>query len=117
MTIGENIRTKRKQKGMTLEELSHFVGVSRQTISRYENNIIAVPYDNIIKLASALNCSPAYLMGWEEEPDIPNHPDILPIETKKSPLSAQWRVVNRFMRKKILKPMSLLARKSKLMRP
>lgn len=86
MTIGENIRNKRKQKGMTLEELSHFVGVSRQTISRYENNIIAVPYDNIMKLAAALNCSPAYLMGWEEEPDIPDHPDIFPINTKKIPI-------------------------------
>ena len=67
MTIGENIREKRKQKKMTLEELSRFAGVSRQTLSRYENNIIAVPNDRIELIASALETSPAVLMGWDTE--------------------------------------------------
>lgn len=67
MTIGENIREKRKHKKMTLEELSRFAGVSRQTLSRYENNIIAVPNDRIELIASALETSPAVLMGWDTE--------------------------------------------------
>lgn len=67
MSIGERIRLKRKQKGMTLEELSCFVGVSRQTLSRYENNIIAVPSDRMELIAAALGTTPAYLMGWDAD--------------------------------------------------
>lgn len=67
MTIGDNIREKRKQKKMTLEELSRFAGVSRQTLSRYENGIIAVPNDRIELIAKALETSPAVLMGWDTE--------------------------------------------------
>ena len=67
MTIGRNIYHARKLSGMTLEELSKHIGISRQTLSRYENGIIGnIPSDRIEKIAIALNVSPAQLMGWEE---------------------------------------------------
>ena len=72
MSIGTNIREKRKQKKMTLEELSRFAGVSRQTLSRYENVIIAVPNDRIEAIAKALDTSPAILMGWDKETESTN---------------------------------------------
>lgn len=84
MSIGERIRLKRKQKSMTLEELSRFVGVSRQTLSRYENNIIAVPSDRMELIATALDTTPAYLMGWDYE-DL-SYKGILPIKTKSVPM-------------------------------
>ena len=67
MSIGDNIRNRRKQKKMTLEELSLFAGVTRQTLSRYENGIIAVPKDRIESIAKALETNPAVLMGWNVE--------------------------------------------------
>lgn len=67
MSIGDNIRNRRKQKKMTLEELSLFAGVTRQTLSRYENGIIAVPKDRIELIAKALETNPAVLMGWNVE--------------------------------------------------
>lgn len=67
MGIGENIRLRRKQLGMTLEEVAAKVGVSRQTMSRYETGVIGnIPSDKIEKLALALETTPAYLMGWTE---------------------------------------------------
>lgn len=67
MTIGRNIYHARKLSGMTLDELSKHIGISRQTLSRYENGIIGnIPSDRIEKIAIALNVSPAQLMGWEE---------------------------------------------------
>lgn len=84
MSVGERIRLKRKQKGMTLEELSRFVGVSRQTLSRYENNIIAVPSDRMELVATALDTTPAYLMGWDDEGL--SYKGILPIKTKSVPM-------------------------------
>ena len=65
MTIKDNIKLLRQQKGMTLEELGKNVGVSKQTIQRYENGQIAnVPYDKVVALAKVLGVSAAELMGW-----------------------------------------------------
>lgn len=63
--IHKNIYNFRKKQNMTMEELGKRIGVSKQTISRYENGeISSIPYDKIILLAEALNCNPAELMGW-----------------------------------------------------
>ena len=67
MGIGENIRYYRGKAAMTLEELSKLVGVSRQTLSRYETGIIGnIPSDKIEALAYALQTTPAALMGWDD---------------------------------------------------
>jgi repressor LexA len=53
---------------MTLEELAKFVGVSKQTIQRYEiGQITNIPSDRIEKMANALSVSPSELMGWKTE--------------------------------------------------
>lgn len=77
MGLRENIRNKRKASGMTLEDLAKQVGTSRQTIQRYESGVISnIPSDKIEKMANAFGCSPADLMGWEEEKEENN---IIPI--------------------------------------
>lgn len=64
MTISQNIKRRRQEVHMTLEEVAKIVGVSRQTIQRYESGIIAsIPSDKIEKLAVALRTTPAYLMS------------------------------------------------------
>ena len=69
MSIGENIHRRRIELGMTLEEVSKQVGVSRQTLSRYETGVIGnIPSDKIEALAKALRSTPAYIMGWDGEP-------------------------------------------------
>lgn len=68
MGLKENIKSKRLELNMTLEELANKVGISRQTIQRYESGVISnIPSDKIEKLAEALECSPAFLMGWEQK--------------------------------------------------
>lgn len=68
MTIGDRLRLCRKEEQKTLDEVAAVVGISRQTMSRYETGIIGnIPSDKIELLAKALNVSPAYLMGWEDK--------------------------------------------------
>lgn len=68
MDMGQKIKTLREQNDMTLEELGNKVGVGKSTVRKWENGMIAnMRRDKIAKLADALGCSPAYLMGWEEE--------------------------------------------------
>ena len=65
MALKDNLKSKRTEKGLTLDEVATKVGVSRQTIQRYESGVISnIPSDNIEKLASALDTTPAELMGW-----------------------------------------------------
>lgn len=67
MGLKENIKAKRIEKHMTLEELACKVGVSRQTIQRYESGTISnIPSDKIELMAKALETTPAYLMGWSD---------------------------------------------------
>lgn len=67
MDIGQRIKALREEKGMTLEELGKKVGVGKSTVRKWETGIIAnMRRDKIAKIADALETSPAYLMGWEE---------------------------------------------------
>ena len=63
--IGKRLKELRKEKGLTLEELAERIGTSKQTIHRYENGIITnIPHEKIEALATALDVTPAHLMGW-----------------------------------------------------
>lgn len=65
MTKGERIRTKREELKISQTDLANSVGISKQTLYKYENNIVTnIPSDIIEKLANKLLCSPAYIMGW-----------------------------------------------------
>ena len=67
MGLKENIKAKRTECQMTLEELADKVGVSRQTIQRYESGTISnIPSDKIELMATALHTTPSYLMGWSD---------------------------------------------------
>ncbi|MCY7565664.1 MULTISPECIES: LexA family protein [Bacillus] len=66
MTVGERIRSRRKQLGMTVDQLADRLGKNRATVYRYESNEIDnMPLTVLEPLAKALNVTPAYLMGWE----------------------------------------------------
>lgn len=69
MTIGERISTRRKELGLTAENLAEKLGISRATMYRYESGEIEkIPVTMLEPLAKALNTNPAYLMGddWTE---------------------------------------------------
>jgi len=69
MNMGEKIYKLRKEKGLTLEQLGDMVGVGKSTVRKWENGMIAnMKRNKIIEVAKALNTTPAYLMGWEEDP-------------------------------------------------
>lgn len=71
MTMGEQIKQLRLERNMTLEELGNKVGVGKSTVRKWENGMIAnMRRDKIAKLASALDVSPAYLMGWEQSNEV-----------------------------------------------
>ena len=90
ISIGKRIKEKREQRQMTLDELSKLVGVTRQTLSRYETGVINnIPSDMIESIASALRTTPAQLMGWDDDGkfDVFSLPGVMPVpRTVKKPL-------------------------------
>ena len=78
MTTGERIKERRKELGMSAEELAVKVGVSSATMYRYEKGEIEkVPGDILFKIGEALYVSPRYLMGWENKETDPEKDDTL----------------------------------------
>ncbi len=68
-TIGRNIQERRKALGLTQEELADKMGYkSKSSINKIELGINDIPQSKIVLFAEALQTSPAYLMGWNEEP-------------------------------------------------
>ena len=69
--FSERLKKRRKELGLTQEELADKVNTTKQTIYKYENEVVTnIPSDRIKELAKALDTTPAYLMGWEERTQI-----------------------------------------------
>lgn len=69
MTINERIRARRKELGLSTDDIASRVNKDRATIYRYESSqIYKMPVSIIEPLAAALDCTPAYLMGWVDDP-------------------------------------------------
>lgn len=70
MTVGERIKEIREKSGMSQVEFADKINVSKQTLYKYENNLITnIPSDKIEASAKLCGVSPAYLMGWEPVSD------------------------------------------------
>lgn len=67
MTTGERIYSLRKQRSMTIDDLCAKVGVSKSTISSWENNVSSIRDKYLIPLADALGTTPTHLLGYDED--------------------------------------------------
>ncbi len=68
--FGLRMKSLRKQKGLTQEQLGDMVGVSKDAISRYESNTQTPSLERVRRIALVLNTSVDYLLGLENEPVI-----------------------------------------------
>ena len=65
--FGENLKTLRKQKGFSQEELATRLHVVRQTISKWEKNLSVPDADTLIRLTEVLEVSVSELLGAKIE--------------------------------------------------
>ena len=70
--IIKRIKDRRLELGYSFQDLAEKTNMSKSTLQRYETGAIKnVPLDRLEVLAKALDVTPAYLMGWEENEE--NH--------------------------------------------
>ncbi len=65
--IVERIKSRRQVLNLSFQDLANLTGMSKSTLQRYESGAIKnIPLSKVEILASALQTTPEYLMGWEE---------------------------------------------------
>ena len=67
MKIGDRIKHRRIELGMSQDELARRLGYrSRSSINKIEKDASGLPQTKIAAIASVLQTTPSYIMGWEE---------------------------------------------------
>ena len=66
VTVNERLKDLRSETHLKLGEFSSLVGLSKSTISDYEQDGNTVPFDYIIKVAKVCNVSTDYIAGLSE---------------------------------------------------
>lgn len=61
--IGNRLKQRRVQLGLTQQQLADIIGAKKNTISNYECNISSPSEDIILRLMDALKCDANYLYG------------------------------------------------------
>jgi repressor LexA len=88
MNIGERIKERRKELGLTADQVADRLGIDRSTVFRYERGAIEKVNHKVLSLlASILQTTPVYLMGLTD--DIDNNfsvENLYQVETKRFPL-------------------------------
>lgn len=71
MTVGERIKKAREHCDISQTDLAKRIGVSKQSLYKYEANVVTnIPSNVIEQIANIIDVSPCYLMGWEEKEHI-----------------------------------------------
>ena len=89
--LGENIKTLRKQAGMSQEELAIRLHVVRQTVSKWENNLSVPDAELLQQMAELFEVKADALLGAEIQPE----PDRNELAEQLSRINEQLAVRNR----------------------
>ncbi len=74
MSVGNRIRQRRLELGLSGEEVGKMLGVNKTTVYRYEKGEIdKMPIEVVEKLSVALRTTPDVIMGWNTDASIPTN--------------------------------------------
>lgn len=62
MSFGENLKNLRKRKKLSQEKIAELIGVSRQAIFKWENDLAYPDIENLMRLFEILNSLPFHLL-------------------------------------------------------
>lgn len=68
--LGYRIKEVRTQRGMAQNELAKRISKSKSAVCGYENEAQVPPLDVLVSIASVLNVSLDYLVGFEKEESV-----------------------------------------------
>lgn len=116
MGIGNKIKKRRLELGMSQQELAEAMGyTSKSTINKIELGKNDVTQTKVMKFANVLKTTPAYLMDWEDDDSLgdyeenieylsKNYPDLVDLYNE---IHANEQLVVLFDKAKKLEPQDL----------
>lgn len=81
MKLGQRMKAQRDQLNLTMQQIADSLGVSRTTVSNWENDVHAPDIDKLPAIARRLQTSVGYLLG---ETNLPEMPNIAPASSSSS---------------------------------
>lgn len=69
--IGKRIKETRKKAGMTQDELGAKLEIGKSSISEWESGKRSPDFDKLEEMATILDVSFHYLVGWSDDPKYP----------------------------------------------
>jgi transcriptional regulator with XRE-family HTH domain len=100
--LGKRIADRRKQLGLSQEELAYRLKTNQRQISRYENAQNDPTVKVLLAIAEALHTTPAYLLGFDDDPESPD------LSEDERILIERYRSKNRDQQKKLLEIAEIL---------
>ena len=79
--MGDRIRELRKRRGQSQEELAYAIGMSTNTIARWERGELTPRGSSLARLASVLNTTADYLLGKKDDTSPDRENVSVPTET------------------------------------
>lgn len=94
MTLGEHIQSLRKEKGLSQEALGEALGVTRQSISKWESDGAIPEIDKLISLSKLFGVTVGELLQVEDpaQAEVP-----LPHELTERELEAVEAIVSKYL--------------------
>ncbi len=96
MSIGERIRALRQEKNLSQGQLAHQLSVTRQAVSKWEQDLSSPDTLNLVRLADALDTEVEYLATG-------NKPVYLPAPVVVKLEQSVDRIVERVVEKPVIK--------------
>lgn len=89
--MNRRIKERRLALNLTQEELAQRLGLQKSAIAKYESGRVEnIKRSVLAKMAEVLECSPTYLMGWDDEqPSAPSYSNIFPLQRTRIPFLGQ----------------------------
>lgn len=87
MTVYDRIKNRRLELGMSQADLANKLGYkSRSAINKIENGLRDISQSKLSQFAEALETTPTFLMGWDDEKEPSNLGAIITGKTRMIPL-------------------------------
>jgi transcriptional regulator with XRE-family HTH domain len=72
VALGSRIRLRRRELGLSQDQLARAVGITFQQVQKYEHGTNRVSFSRLVEIAIALHCAATELIGDLDQPGSPS---------------------------------------------
>lgn len=90
----KNLKQLRIEKGISQQQLAEVIGVSQQSINKYENHGVEPDIETLIKISDYFNTSVDYLIGHTQISRVIEETSAFDLNQKEAQVIQRFRSVN-----------------------